>query len=342
MSDMSTPSQVSLESKVAFLRQASAYPESCFRVEAVETHMSWVFLTERHAWKLKKPVRYDHLDFSTPEARRFFCEEEVRLNRRLAASTYLGVVSLGIDAYGHLCLDGGTAIDWLVKMRRLPAEHMLDYAIRHGSASTRDIAALAERLSRFYAACTPVELDTDEYRQRFVDDIARNRAELGTPSFGLPAQQVDMLCQKHDDFLRRHADLLAQRLAAGRIVEGHGDLRPEHVCLHPAVAVIDCLEFSRDLRIIDPIDELGYLALECERLGAPEFGQHLLRAYSEHTGDWPAPSLLGFYQSFRACLRGRIAIRHLNEEKFRYSAQWRQRAMDYLELAQMHLPPSLD
>lgn len=338
MSDTPTPADVSLESKVAFLRQPSAYPELCFRVEALETHMSWVFLTERHAWKLKKPVHYDHLDFSTPDVRRFFCEEELRLNRRLAASTYLGVVPLGIDASGHLCLEGGTAIDWLVKMRRLPVQHMLDYAIRHGSAGTRDIAALARRLGRFYAACPPVALEAADYRQRFLDDIARNLAELRTPAFHLPAQRIEALCQAHGDFLRGHMDLFAQRLAAGRIVEGHGDLRPEHVCLRPTLAVIDCLEFSLDLRIVDAVDELGFLALECERLGSCELGQLLLRTYSQSTQDWPAPALLGFYQSFRACLRARIAIRHLNEEKFRYSAEWRRRAMDYLDLAQRHLP----
>ena len=127
-------------------------------------------------------------------------------------------------------------------------------------------------------------------------------------------------------------------LAISCIVEGHGDLRPEHVCLHPRIAVIDCLEFSRELRIIDAVDEVGFLALECERLGAPELGRILLRAYIENTGDSPAVALLGFYQSFRAALRARIAIRHLNEEKFRYSAEWRRRALDYLDLAQRHLP----
>ena len=135
MSTLPPLAEINLDARVAFLRQPSAYPEQCFRVEAIETHMSWVFLTEQHAWKLKKPVRYDYLDFSTMAARRYYCEEEVRLNRRLAANTYLGVMPLGIDAAGNLNIGHGTPIDWLVKMRRLPMQHMLDYAIRHGSAS---------------------------------------------------------------------------------------------------------------------------------------------------------------------------------------------------------------
>ena len=338
MSPLSPLPEISLESKVAFLRQPSAYPEQCFRVEAIETHMSWVFLTEQHAWKLKKPVRYDYLDFSTLAARQFYCEEEVRLNRRLAAPIYLGVESLGINAAGNLTLGQGTPTDWLVKMRRLPMQNMLDYAIGHGSAGNEDMVALAARMSRFYAACTPVALDVARYRQRFIDDVARNGVELSTPAFRIPAEQVAGLCQRQTDFLQRHETLLAQRLAAGKIVEGHGDLRPEHICLHPELMVIDCLEFSRDLRIVDAVDELAFLAMECARLGAPELGQCLLNAYSDAAGDYPPPQLVRFYRSFRASLRARIAVRHLNEEKFRYSNEWRQRAMAYLDLAQQYLP----
>jgi aminoglycoside phosphotransferase family enzyme len=337
----SSPAEIRLESKVAYLRQASTYPQPCFRVEAVETHMSWVFLTERHAWKLKKPVRYDYLDFSTPAARRFFCDEEVRLNRRLAPFTYLGVVPLGVDNADHLCIDDGTAVDWLVKMRRLPMQHMLDYAIQHGDANLHDMTALARRLGRFYSACAPIAFDVASYRQRFLDDIARNLAELRAPAYQLPLEHIETIGQAQINFLQDHTELLGQRINVGKIVEGHGDLRPEHVCLHPSIAIIDCLEFSRELRIIDAIDELGFLALECERLGAPELGRQLLSAYCEATGDCPDAILLNFYQSFRACLRARIAIRHLNEEKFRYSAEWRRRTLDYLELAQRHLPGNL-
>lgn len=339
----SSSNEISLDSKVAFLRRPSAYPEACFRVEAIETHMSWVFLTESHAWKLKKPVSYDHLDFSTAAARHFFCEEELRLNRRLAANIYLAVVPLGIDAASHFRIGNRPAIDWLVKMQRLPIQNMLDYAIRHGTASDSAIEALASVMSHFYAASPSMakELDVDTYRQRLRHDIECNLNELRTPEFGLPDSQIETLCHAHSLFLEKYKPLLAQRIASGKIVEGHGDLRPEHVCLHPEVAVIDCLEFSRELRIIDPIDELGFLALECERLGAPGLGWTLLHSYSKEAGDDYSPELLAFYQSYRACLRARIAIRHLNEEKFRYSAEWRRRALEYLDLAEQHLPPSI-
>lgn len=329
---------VTLESKVAFLRQQTSFPEPTYRVEAIETHMSWVFLTDGYAYKLKKPVRHDFLDFSTIEARRHYCEEEVRLNRRLAAKTYLGTVALTLDALGHLQLDGGgAAIDWLVKMHRLPTQQMLDYAIKHGTANEQDIRRVATRLAGFYRACAPIAIDPGEYRSRFLINIDAHLRELSVPAYQLSAEQVSAICQAQRTVLQNMAGMFDERVKSGKIVEGHGDLRPEHICLDPELSIIDCLEFSRDLRIVDPADELGFLALECDRLGAPDFGALLMRTYGEMSDDSPAAALIHFYQSYRACLRATIAIRHLNEEKFRYSPEWPRRAREYLQLAERHI-----
>lgn len=328
---------VMLDSKVAFLRQPSSYPEPAYRVEAIETHMSWVFLTDRHAYKLKKPVCHDFLDFRTVAARRHYCDEELRLNRRLAAPVYLGLVALSINRRGNLQLGRhGVVIDWLVKMRRLPTEHMLDYAIRQRSASADDIGRIAARMASFYRTCEPVAIAPEAYRAGFLRAIERNEEELARPEYGLAGGQVHSLCRAQGEVLSRHPDWFDARVRQGRIVEGHGDLRPEHICLAPPVAVIDCLEFSRALRILDAADELAFLALECERLGMAELGTLLLATYAELSGDRPPPALLHFYQGFRAALRARIAIKHLDEEKFRYSAEWRRRCDDYLLLAQRH------
>jgi aminoglycoside phosphotransferase family enzyme len=123
---------------------------------------------------------------------------------------------------------------------------------------------------------------------------------------------------------------------AGKIVDVHGDLRPEHVCLRPDVHIIDCLEFSPELRLADSADELAFLALECERLGAGATGTLLPRAYGDASGEPPQPSLAHSYQSYRACLRAAIALRQLQEPKFRYSPQWLARANEYLLLAERH------
>lgn len=328
-----------LEAKVAFLRQPASYPEPAYRVEALETHMSWVFLTDGHAYKLKKPVRNELLDFGSADARRHYCEEEVRLNRRLAADVYLGIVPLAIDACGHLHLGGdGEPIDWLTSMRRLPTQSMLDYLLRNGTATDEDIRRVAARLAGFYQGCAPVGIDADSYRDRFLQDIEHRQDHLSRPAYRLAVDDVFRICAAQRSFLQKRQELFDARVQAGRIVEGHGDLRPEHVCMAPQVSIIDCLEFSRELRIIDAADEVGFLAQECGRLGGANLGALLLRSYSENSGDWPDAALLGFYQSYRALLRASIAVRHLDEEKFRYSPEWRRRAQAYLRLAAAGIP----
>ena len=147
------------DARLAFLRML-AREEASRSASVIETHMSWVFLTDRHAYKLKKPVRYDYLDFSTLEARRQSCEDEIRLNRRLAPDVYLAVVALRADAHGGMHLGGeDTLVDWLVKMRRLPADQMMDCAIEGKSLTRDDVRHVARYLSRFYQGCAPLAPD---------------------------------------------------------------------------------------------------------------------------------------------------------------------------------------
>ena len=334
---MTAAAHVTLASKLAFLRQPGSFGECTRRVEAIETHMSWVFLTDVHAYKLKKPVRQDLFDFRSLAARRHYCEEELRLNRRLAPDVYLGIDALRVDRRGRLHLgQHGTVIDWLVRMRRLPRERMLDHALLHGGAHADDIGRVAARLAAFYRGCTPAMRDPSAYRAAFRRNIGLNLVELTRGAWRLPAARVAALCRAQLAVLEDRRAWFEQRVHAGKIVEGHGDLRPEHVFLGPPLCIIDCLEFSRALRLVDPADELGFLALECERLGAPEAGALLLRTWAAMSGDVPGPALVHFYQSYRAGTRARIAIRHLAEEQFRNSPEWQRRALHYLRLAEQH------
>lgn len=324
------------DARLSFLRMAIR-DEASHSASAIETHMSWVFLTDRHAYKLKKPVRYDYLDYRSLEARRQSCEDEIRLNRRLAPDVYLAAVALIVDAKGRMRLDGeGTVVDWLVKMRRLPADQMMDYAIAAKALTLDDVRSVATFLSRFYLGCTPIVLDSAHYRQRFALDIEENLRELTNPEFQLAADSVRAVCAAQCAFLERYPELFDRRVRAGRIVEGHGDLRPEHICLKPKLAIIDCLEFSRELRLLDTADELAFLALECERLGAAWARDVLFATYTDITGDRPETALVHFYQSYRACLRAKIAIWHLREARFHNSLKWTRRALQYLRLADEH------
>ncbi|QOY96692.1 hypothetical protein IM543_14300 [Massilia sp. UMI-21] len=325
------------DAKLAFLRLATSYPGPVRRVDAIETHMSWVFLTGHDAYKLKKPVRLGQFDARSLAARRRYCEEEVRVNRRLAPDVYLGVVALCVDARGQFRLGrDGAVVDWLVWMRRLPARHMLDHAIRAGTLRAQDIRRVASRLAAFYRTATPLSVDAGAYRAAFARELGRNRRALVRPAYGLAPGPVRDLCAAQQALLAARPDWFDERVRSHRIVDGHGDLRPEHVCLAPQVSIIDAIEFAPALRIVDPADELGFLALECERLGAAGAGACLLRSYAELAGDRPGAGLVHFYQGYRAALRARLAIRHLDEARFRHAPEWRRRAERYLGLAQSH------
>jgi len=327
-----------LAGKVLFLARPQSYAEATCRVDTIETHMSWVFLTDRHAWKLKKPVRQSYLDFSTEAARRHYCAEEVRLNRRLTQGVYLETVPLTADAGGNLRLGpGGTVVDWLVKMRRLPAERMLDRMIRAGLVRADDVRNVVGTLCRFYRECAPAAMGQREYRERFAAGIAENLLELSTREFALPIAMIEPTCARQRSFLDRAAALFDERAREDHIVEAHGDLRPEHICLERQPQIIDCLEFSLDFRILDTADELAFLALECERLGAEWMRQSIFETCADLSGDAPPDALVHFYQSYRACMRARIAIWHLKEPSPTDPSKWTTQARDYLRLAASHI-----
>ncbi|MBW8269401.1 hypothetical protein [Caldovatus aquaticus] len=334
--DPDAAGEAALAEKVAFLSRPESYPEGTRAVEVRETRMSFVFLTDRHAYKMKKPLATRHLDFRSLALRRAYCEEEVRLNAPLAAGVYLGTAALLRGPDGRLRLGdereaAGEVVEWLVRMRRLPAEHMLDAAIRRGAVEPARIEAVADLLAAFYAAAAPVALGQAEYLGRFLEDQATNRELLCAPAFGLPREEVERVLAPVDAMLRDEPGPLLARLAQRRIVEGHGDLRPEHVFLGEPVAVIDRLEFSRRLRLLDPYEELAFLGMECAAAGAAWIGPAMIaRCAARLGGPAPEPRLLAFYAAFRAALRARQAVAHLLDPKPREPAKWLPQARRYL------------
>ncbi|HSQ02953.1 MAG TPA: hypothetical protein VLN59_02885, partial [Burkholderiales bacterium] len=175
------------------------------------------------------------------------------------------------------------------------------------------------------------------YRERLRQAVIDNRQTLVVPTFGLDAGVVDAIVDKLTAFLRRHARAFDERLQRKLIVEGHGDLRPEHVCLAAEPVFIDCLEFNRELRIVDPADELGYLAMESELLGAACIGDVVFETYAAVTGDIPDTALVRFYQAQRALLRARLAVGHLEDGVTNSTrAKWLTRAHAYLSLAERY------
>jgi uncharacterized protein len=328
---------IGIHDKVAALSSPGLYPDDPARVEVVETHKSWVFLTDTRAYKLKAPIRYNAVDLHRLTRRHKNCLEEVRLNRRLAPDVYLGIASLTADERGTLTLDGrGRVVDWLVVMRRLPADRMLDDLIQRDRLREHDVRAVATVLSGFYQRCQPIDISPPQYRRRLREDILVNRKEIANAEYRLPQETIELVHDVQLTMLETESELFDARVHEGRIVEGHGDLRASHVCLEDPPVIFDCLEFDRDLRIVDAADEQAFLALECERIGAAFVGPLLFDVYEQETSDHPTPRLLDFYKSYRACVWARLALWRTHDIEKDKWGKWLSRANEYLQLAEKY------
>lgn len=332
MNSLTLQSAGDLAKKVAALSSADFYDDSCTHVDRIETHMSWVFLTTHHAYKLKKPVWWSDLDFRTLAAREHFCREELRLNRRLAPTVYLDVIPLRHKT-GRFQLGGndGEIVDYLVKMIRLPAEKMLDRQICNKSIEPENIRSLAMVLTEFYRHATRIKIEPEHYSERIAAAIFRSYAELSSLQYELPRDRLHSIVGVLLNYLDTASELRAR---AEHVVDAHGDLRPEHIYLGEPIQIIDCLEFQHRLRELDPVDELAFLALECARLGASHVGRAILRMYRVLTSDTFTVDLVAFYQSHRALTRAVLAIRHLDDPLVLDRKKWRERALLYIAMAE--------
>ena len=323
----------SLGEKVAFLSSPAAYGRSAGAVTCRETHMSWVFLAGDRVYKLKKPVRFPYLDFSTLFRREMACRAELVLNRRLAPDVYDGVVALAKSSQGLSIGGAGEVVDWLVVMRRLDERDTLEYAILEHRVQSWQLDRLIATLLQFYRHASPVFVSPATHIADWRRDLAYNRRVLLDPRLGLPSGQIRRVDRAQRLFLASRAPLLAARVRNRHIVDGHGDLRPEHIWLGDPARIIDCLEFNSRLRAVDPFDEIAFLCIECERLGAAWAGEYLRRRIAHALCDGLADDLFAFYRCHRATLRARLAVAHLLEPAPRTPEKWPRLARIYLDLA---------
>jgi aminoglycoside phosphotransferase family enzyme len=326
-----------LEQKVAYLSRAETYGDGAGTVDLIETRMSCVFLTETHAYKLKKPVRYRFLDLASVESRRANCEDALRLNSRLARGVCIDVVPLSLRADTLRLEDSGHPVDWLLKMRRLPQELMLDRALADGRVTRQDVARFTRVLAGFYARADRVPLDAAAYRQKLSSSIVHSHRVLASPGFGLNPDLLGAVRSALIAYVQHRPRALDERVHGNMIVEGHGNLRPEHVCLTPEPLFIDCFESSLELRIVDPADELGYLAMECEFLGADHIPGTIFGTYRSSTDDAADETLIAFYQGHRAFRRAMVAAGHLEDPLPECQRnKWLAAARAYLRLAEQY------
>jgi aminoglycoside phosphotransferase family enzyme len=324
---------VPLGDKVAFLSRPETYPHPVTDVIRRETHMSWVFLAGEKVYKLKKPVRFPYLDFSTLAKREAACRAELALNRRLAPDVYQAVVAL-VQSPRGLSLGGtGEPVDWLVVMRRLDESETLEHALVTQRLSAWQLDRLMATLVGFYRRVAGICISPAFHLASWHRSLAYNRRVLLEPRLGMPAGLVRQVDRAQRRFLGERRWLLAERVSGRHIVDGHGDLRPEHIWLGDPVRIIDCLEFNPSLRAVDPFDEIAFLCLECERLGGDWASDYIKRRAIQGLQDGLSGELFTFYRCYRATLRARLAIAHLLEANPRTPEKWPALARTYLRMA---------
>jgi len=305
------------------LTDPTAYPYPVKAVEVRQTHISVVFLAGSYVYKVKKPVDFGFLDFSTLEKRRHFCAEEVRLNRRLAPEVYLGVVPIVRDGAGLQVEGAGEAVEWAVKMQRLPDEATLLAWLRRGEVGAELAETLAHRIAFFHrtAVATPVP----ESFGRF-DAVARNLRDIFTQSVPQVGNSVsspvfNRLRALTEESLEHLRPLIEDRARRSMTRDTHGDLHLDHVYYFPDreppgdLVIIDCIEFTERFRYTDPVADMAFPYMDFLFHGRRDLARIFADAYFAASGDEEGRALLPLYTAYRASVRGSVEGLKLAEKE---------------------------
>ena len=293
---------------VAALLDKAAYPEPTSAVKLVQTHISWVFLTDGFAYKMKKPVNLGFLDFSTLRRRHYYLKQELVLNRRLCPKIYLAVLPVTRARPGVKVGGGGPPVEYVLKMVRLPQERMMDEVADRGSLTVADLDRLVAVLAPFYrrAATGP---RINHYGEPGIitynheENFARMKAQVGDLLAPELFQEIRDFAR---GFLAHQRPLLRRRIKEGRIRDCHGDLHMANICLTNGIDVFDCIEFNPRFRYGDVAADVAFLAMDLDFHGLTDFSRHFAARFAEAALDEDLDAVLNFYKCYRACVRGKI------------------------------------
>ncbi len=309
LGESSSAESNSHKSLLSAMLDPAFYPHGPSEVTRRQTHISDLFFAGELVYKIKKSVRYSFVDYSTLARRKYFLQEELRLNRRLAPSVYLAILPISHDDYGWQLGSDAHPAEYVLVMRRLPEKRMLDYLLERGQVTPRMMAALAEILVPFHHEAARGQRKHAYGHPSSAQKIwEENLADLA-PFVGrtIDAESLAAIRAFGGRFLDENTELMCRRAAEGRIRELHGDLHCEHICFAPeGIQIFDCVEFSPQLRRCDVASEVAFLLMDLEARGAKEQGRQFLERYLELMEDSELPKLLPFYQCYRALVRGKV------------------------------------
>ncbi|MBM4349404.1 MAG: gluconokinase [Deltaproteobacteria bacterium] len=300
--------------KKALLNPA-IYSDHPGEIRLAETHISLVFLTGNYAYKVKKPVNFGFLDFTSIEKRKYYCEQEVALNRRLAPTLYLGMVRI-TEEDNKIALDGkGGVVEYAVKMKQIPEEFLMNRLLEKKEVTFRMMEAISEKLVRFYfTAETSDRIKNFARPERVKQDTDENFEQTEKYiDVTIPSDVYQAVKEKTDQFYRTEEKVFYQRIKEDRIRDCHGDLRLEHIFWGEEISIIDCIEFNERFRYTDVAADIGFLAMDLDYHSREDLSDHLIQAYIGESGDHELMELLNFYKCYRAYVRGKVESFRLDD-----------------------------
>ncbi len=328
------------------LQDTNAYPEPTSKVKLVQTHISWVFICDEFVYKLKKPVNFGFLDFSTLDKRKYYCHQEVELNRRLAKDIYLGVLTVVFDGKNFKITSEPSTmepVEYAVKMRLIPDEVLLKNKFEKGELTNNDIDRTAKAIAGFHAtAMRSPEIDKfgslETVKFNTDENFQQTEGYIGS---SIMQDQFTALKSWTDKFYENHAELFAKRISEGRVRDCHGDLHMEHICLTDPITIIDCIEFNERFRYSDTASDLAFLLMDLEYHNGERFANQLYNSYKKFSGErgTELELIMQYYKVYRAYVRGKVNSFQLDDPNISDAKkeEARNTAQRYFELAYRYI-----
>lgn len=305
--------------QISQLLSPEAYPEKTYAVFMRQTHISLLFFTDSHVFKIKKPVNLGFLDFSNVEKRKFFCNEEIRLNRRLAPDIYLDVQEVRCDKQGRVSIDGtGEVIDYAVKMVRMPEDRMMARMLDRGDVTVEQIDQLADLVAGFHEKAERGGRIADfgsveAIRKNWRDNLEQTKVCIGKT---ISLQDHTLISAWVDETIAAKQELFESRVKDGFIRDCDGDLHTENICLDEKIHVFDCIEFNEAFRFSDTAADVAFLVMDLEYHGRRDLAERFIHEYLRKSGDSGLAAVLPLYLANRAFIRGKVESIRLNDPMF--------------------------
>jgi len=333
--------QLEIPKHIQAFYKPEAYPHPVNHIEMIQTHASWVFLTGPFAYKFKKPVDFGFMDFSTPAKRKYYCEQEFMLNRRLAPEIYLDVKRVYQHGASFNLSGSGEIVDYCLKMIQFDQSDLFDQKLAHGELEPRWMDELAHDVARFHATAEINHGNKPDCAALLADHI-RDNLDIAARHAGLAIDQADLatLSGCVDALLTKNQSILHKRQRDHHIRHCHGDLHFRNITLiNGRPTLFDCIEFNDAYRIIDTMNDVAFLVMDCDAHARSDLGMRFLSRYLEQSGDYGGLALLPLYLFYRASVRGKVACILADElADKQQQPQWLE-ARRYFELALTYMQP---